>query len=84
MYQTSLCYASFICLLLSQLVTTEKIKPASEQLDKIPVQRLDEVYDNYRLSTAVIPENYKLEVTTYLDDRDEFTFKGNVLITVSL
>ena len=90
MFKTTPFYAVSVCLLLSQFVaanvtsTTETIKPVSEQPDEKPVQRLEEVYDNYRLPTAVTPENYKLEVTTHLGDKEGFTFKGNVLITVSL
>ncbi|CAO1423722.1 unnamed protein product [Diamesa serratosioi] len=40
------------------------------------------VDDNYRLPTAVTPENYKLEITTHLGDEEGFIFKGNVLITL--
>ena len=89
MFKTSLFYAACVYLLLCQLVaanvtsTTETIKPVSEQPDEKPELKLEEVYDNYRLPTAVIPENYKLEVTTHLGDKEGFTFKGNVLITVS-
>ena len=90
MFKTSTFYAVCLCLLLCQYVaanvttTTETIKPVSEQPDEKPELRLEEVYDNYRLPTAITPENYKLEVTTHLGDKEGFTFKGNVLITVSL
>lgn len=72
MYQISLCYVAVMCLLICQLVATDE-KP-----------ELEEVYDSYRLPSAVTPENYKLEVTTHLGDDKRFTFNGNVLITVSL
>lgn len=42
----------------------------------------DEVYDSYRLPTAVSPENYRLEVITHLNDTEGFAFKGIVWITV--
>lgn len=40
---------------------------------------------DYRLPTAVTPENYKLEITTNLNDTDSdgFTFSGVVEIIVS-
>lgn len=40
---------------------------------------------DYRLPTAVTPENYKLEITTNLNDSDSdgFTFSGVVEIIVS-
>ena len=73
MYQSLLCYVTVTCLLLCQLVATDETE-----------LRLEEVYDSNRLPTAVTPENYKLEIITHLDDEEGFTFKGNVLITVSL
>lgn len=42
-----------------------------------------EVYDSYRLPTAVTPENYKLEVITHFNDTEGFLFRGAVWITVS-
>lgn len=78
----SQCYVAVLCLLLCQLVTTETIKSVSGNPDEKTELKLDEVDDNYRLPTAVTPENYKLEVTTYLNGKDDYTFEGNVLITV--
>lgn len=50
----------------------------------IKVEEEDEnVYDSYRLPTAITPENYKLEVTTHLNDTEGFLFRGVVWITVS-
>ena len=42
----------------------------------------DSVYDSYRLPTAVTPENYKLDVTTHLNETEGFLFRGSVWITV--
>jgi hypothetical protein len=49
-----------------------------------PVQPPNEesVYDDYRLPTAITPENYKLDVTTHLNDTEGFIFRGSVWITV--
>lgn len=49
--------------------------------DAAPIDE-EKVYDNYRLPTAVTPENYKLEVITHLNDTEGFLFKGHVWITV--
>lgn len=55
--------------------------------DEINVPAVNEtveiVYDSYRLPTAITPENYKLEVTTHLNDTEGFMFRGVVWITVS-
>lgn len=47
-----------------------------------PMEEKDEVYDSYRLPTAITPENYKLEVITHLNDTEGFLFRGIVWITV--
>lgn len=47
-----------------------------------PPEDKDEVYDSYRLPTAVTPENYRLEVITHLNDTEGFAFRGVVWITV--
>ncbi|CAG9818441.1 unnamed protein product [Phaedon cochleariae] len=36
--------------------------------------------DAYRLPTNVLPENYKLEIISYLGQKDNFSFDGNVWI----
>lgn len=58
---------------LVQRVLTEEVAATKET----------EVYDSYRLPTAVTPENYKLEVITHLNDTEGFLFRGAVWITVS-
>lgn len=55
----------------------------AEEVISVPEKEADNVYDSYRLPTAVTPENYKLEVTTHLNDTEGFLFRGVVWITVS-
>jgi hypothetical protein len=38
--------------------------------------------NNYRLPTAITPENYNLEIFTHLNDSEGFLFRGFVAITV--
>lgn len=49
-----------------------------------PTEVEDKVYDDYRLPTAITPENYKLEVITHLNDTEGFLFRGSVWITVRM
>lgn len=57
---------------------------ADDQVNVTAVNEPEEiVYDSYRLPTAITPENYKLEVTTHLNDTEGFMFRGVVWITVS-
>ena len=79
MFQTLLCYVAITCLMLCQLVADNKM-----YVDGKSELRIEKVLDNYRLPSTVTPENYKLQVTTHLGDKEGFTFKGSVLITVSL
>lgn len=48
-------------------------------------QRAEENLDDYRLPTAITPENYDLEITTFLNETDGegFSFSGIVEILVS-
>lgn len=64
---------AFVCLLLHQALGDENEIPNDEN-----------IYDNYRLPTAVTPENYKLEVITDLNDTAGFLFRGHVWITVRI
>lgn len=41
------------------------------------------VTHGYRLPNEVMPEHYKLEVITYLGEKDNFDFDGKVWIDVS-
>ena len=59
-------------------------------LAMMPLQTQEEVpeatpEEAYRLPTAITPENYKLEVTTFLNDSaaEGFSFTGVVEILVS-
>lgn len=63
-----------LVILLVQHVLMEEIVEAATEND---------VYDSYRLPTAITPENYKLEVITDLNDTEGFLFRGAVWITVS-
>lgn len=65
--------AKFLCLLflIHLAYGDEDDRPSDEK-----------VYDNYRLPTAITPENYKLEVVTHLNDTEGFVFRGIVWIMV--
>lgn len=41
------------------------------------------VVNGYRLPNSVRPKHYKLEVITYLGEKDNFDFDGKVWIDVS-
>ncbi|XP_070497871.1 aminopeptidase N-like [Chironomus tepperi] len=41
-------------------------------------------YDNYRLPSSVVPENYKLDIFTHLNDSEGFIFRGIVEITLNV
>lgn len=59
----------------SQNITEDDLQP--------PSVTPPAVYDDYRLPTAITPENYKLNVITHLNDTEGFIFRGSVWITVS-
>lgn len=68
-----LSFAVLVIFVLHGLAADEVNEPAED----------DNFYDSYRLPTAVTPENYKLEVTTHLNETEGFVFRGVVWITVS-
>lgn len=56
------------------------LQGVSADIEEVPAD--DDIYDSYRLPTAVTPENYRLEVFTHLNDTEGFIFRGIVWITV--
>lgn len=57
--------------------------PIYESVSPQPIQ---EISDDYRLPKNVVPTNYVIELTPYLDTNDtkEFTFKGHSIIDLEI
>ncbi|XP_072748201.1 aminopeptidase N [Anoplolepis gracilipes] len=73
----------YLLLLMLVLVTCWASNPIFEN---VAPEVLEEVQDTYRLPDDVIPTNYKIELTPYLDTKDakNFTFEGHSQISLKL
>lgn len=63
------------------LARPQQLENNSEQNNSTTTNK-DVTDNNYRLPTAITPENYNLEIFTHLNDSEGFLFRGFVEITV--